>query len=148
LYAHFATRRDLREAYDTVFRETIADLRRLRGSADQPPFSDELASRGLMGAFQQMLARASLDEACSWRDVVTTTLGFFLAPAAAALSPELQPQGRPRRRPGTRLRRPQGGRMSASLTEAILAMDEPEALAIVREQPRRRRLAGGRPRRG
>ena len=32
-----------------------------------------------MGAFEQMLARASLDDRYSWRDVVRTTLGMYLA---------------------------------------------------------------------
>ena len=75
-------RRDLREAFDTILRDLIADLRRLRRSDDDPPFSDELVSHGLLGAFEQMLARAALDDEYSWREVVKTTLGLFLAVTA------------------------------------------------------------------
>ena len=32
-----------------------------------------------MGAFEQMLARATLDDEYSWREVVRTTLGLYLA---------------------------------------------------------------------
>ena len=73
-----AARRDMREAYETIFRELIDDLARLRGSDREPPISDELISHGLMGAFQQMLARAALDDEYSWRDVTRHTLGLFL----------------------------------------------------------------------
>ncbi len=77
-----AARRDLLEAYETIFRDLLTDLRRLRGADDRPPFSDELISHGLFGAFEQMLARAALDDEYSWREVVRTTLGIFLAVAA------------------------------------------------------------------
>ncbi len=71
-------RRDMREAYERIFRELIDDLARLRTSDREPPISDELISHGLMGAFQQMLARAALDDEYSWRDVTRHTLGLFL----------------------------------------------------------------------
>jgi AcrR family transcriptional regulator len=74
-----AARRDLREAYETIFREHIDELGRLRRSPESPPFADELVSHGLMGAFEQMLARATLDDEYSWREVVRTTLGLYLA---------------------------------------------------------------------
>jgi AcrR family transcriptional regulator len=73
-----AARRDMREAYERIFRELIEDLRRLRRSDLEPPISDELISHGIMGAFQQMLARAALDDVYSWRDVTRHTLGLFL----------------------------------------------------------------------
>ena len=44
-----------------------------------------------MGAFEQMLARASLDDEYSWREVARTTLGMYLAVLALY-------RGRPRRR--------------------------------------------------
>jgi hypothetical protein len=72
-------RRDLLEAYEIIFREHIAELGRLRASADTPPFPDELISHGIMGAFEQMLARASLDDTYSWRDIVRATLGIYLS---------------------------------------------------------------------
>lgn len=72
-------RRDLREAYETIFREHIDELGRMRRSPQDPPFADELVSHGLMGAFEQMLARATLDDEYSWREVVRTTLGLYLA---------------------------------------------------------------------
>lgn len=72
-------RRDLREAYETIFREHIIELGRMRRSPQDPPFADELVSHGLMGAFEQMLARAALDDEYSWREVVRTTLGLYLA---------------------------------------------------------------------
>jgi AcrR family transcriptional regulator len=72
-------RRDLREAYETIFREHIDELGRMRRSPQEPPFADELVSHGLMGAFEQMLARATLDDEYSWREVVRTTLGLYLA---------------------------------------------------------------------
>ncbi len=71
-------RRDLREAYERIFRELIDDLSRFRTSEREPPISDELISHGLMGAFQQMLARAALDDEYSWREVTRHTLGLFL----------------------------------------------------------------------
>lgn len=71
-------RRDMREAYERIFRELIDDLARFRTSDREPPISDELISHGLMGAFQQMLARASLDDEYSWREVTRHTLGLFL----------------------------------------------------------------------
>jgi AcrR family transcriptional regulator len=71
-------RLDMREAYERIFRELIDDLRRLRRSPQEPPISDELISHGLMGAFQQMLARAALDDEYSWREVTRHTLGLFL----------------------------------------------------------------------
>ena len=71
-------RRDMREAYERIFRELIDDLARYRTSEREPPISDELISHGLMGAFQQMLARASLDDEYSWREVTRHTLGLFL----------------------------------------------------------------------
>jgi AcrR family transcriptional regulator len=71
-------RRDMREAYERIFRELIDDLKRLRKSEHEPPISDELISHGLMGAFQQMLARAALDDEYSWREVTRETLGLFL----------------------------------------------------------------------
>ena len=80
-------RRDMREAYERIFRELIDDLARLRTSDREPPISDELISHGLMGAFQQMLARAALDDEYSWREVTRHTLGLFL----------LAPRGLPRR---------------------------------------------------
>jgi AcrR family transcriptional regulator len=72
-------REDLREAYRIIFAEHIDELARLRVSPDQPPFPDELVSHGIMGAFEQMLARASLDDEYSWREVARTTLGIYLA---------------------------------------------------------------------
>ena len=72
-------RRDLREAYETIFRDHIEELRTMRTSPMMPPLPDELVSHGVMGAFEQMLARAALDDAYSWRDVVRTTLGIYLA---------------------------------------------------------------------
>jgi AcrR family transcriptional regulator len=78
-----SARRDLREAYEIIFRDLIADLGRLRASEHRPPLSDELISHGLMGAFQQMLARAALDDEYSWREVARHTLGLFLLVLAA-----------------------------------------------------------------
>ncbi|HTX68218.1 MAG TPA: TetR family transcriptional regulator [Thermoleophilia bacterium] len=73
-----SARRDLREAYEMIFRDLIDDLLRLRTSVSEPPISDELISHGMMGAFQQMLARAALDDEYSWREVTRHTLGLFL----------------------------------------------------------------------
>jgi AcrR family transcriptional regulator len=73
-----AARQDMREAYERIFRELIDDLSRLRASDREPPLSDELISHGMMGAFQQMLARAALDDEYSWREVTRHTLGLFL----------------------------------------------------------------------
>ena len=73
-----AARRDMREAYERIFRELFDDLARLRRCAAGPPISDELISHGMMGAFQQMLARAALDDEYSWREVTRHTLGLFL----------------------------------------------------------------------
>jgi AcrR family transcriptional regulator len=71
-------RSDLAEAYEIIFRGPVADLAQLRTSQSDPPFSDELISQGLMGAFQQMLARAALDDRYSRQDVARHTLGLFL----------------------------------------------------------------------
>ena len=68
-------RRDLREAYETIFRDTVADFRGMRRCPGDPPFSDELIAHAIMGAFEQMLARASLDDEYSWRESSTTPWG-------------------------------------------------------------------------
>jgi AcrR family transcriptional regulator len=72
-------RQDLRDAYRIIFAEHIAELGGLRTSPDDPPFPDELISHGIMGAFEQMLVRASLDDRYSWREIARTTLGLYLA---------------------------------------------------------------------
>jgi AcrR family transcriptional regulator len=72
-------RQDLRDAYRIIFGEHIAELGNLRSSPDEPPFPDELVSHAIMGAFEQMLARASLDDTYSWREIARTTLGMYLA---------------------------------------------------------------------
>ena len=76
-------RADMREAFQTMLGDLIADLGRMRPSPGLPPLSDELLSQGLFGAFQQMLARSALDGQYTWREAVRTTLGLFLAVAAA-----------------------------------------------------------------
>ena len=76
-------KRDLREAYETIVGETIADFARMRRSDDDPPFSDELITHALVGAFEQMYARASLDDEYSFRDVLENSLGLFLLVTAA-----------------------------------------------------------------
>jgi AcrR family transcriptional regulator len=76
-------RRDLREAYETIFGDTVADFRGMRRSEVDPPFSDELIAHAIVGAFEQMLVRASLDDQYSWRDVAHNVLGLFLAVRAA-----------------------------------------------------------------
>ena len=72
-------RRDLLEAYETIFGDHIAELARMRTSPDAPPFPDELVSHAIMGGFEQMLARAALDTTYSWRDIARTTMGIYLA---------------------------------------------------------------------
>ena len=72
-------RQDLLEAYETIFGDHIAELARMRTSADAPPFPDELVSHAIMGGFEQMLARAALDATYSWRDIARTTVGIYLA---------------------------------------------------------------------
>jgi AcrR family transcriptional regulator len=72
-------RRDLREAYAIIADETVSDFRSMRRSQTDPPFSDELVTYAIVGAFEQMLVRASLDDEYSWRDVVHNALGVFLA---------------------------------------------------------------------
>lgn len=76
-------RRDLRQAFATITEQTVQYLRGLRRSADDPPFSDELVTHALVGAFQQMYARAALDDEYSLRDVMRNNLGLFLAVRAA-----------------------------------------------------------------
>ena len=76
-------RRDLREAYETICGYTVADFRGMRRSQTDPPFSDELITHAIVGAFEQMLIRASLDDEYSWRDVAHNALGLFLAVRAA-----------------------------------------------------------------
>ena len=71
-------RRDLREAYETIFGEHVAEL----GEAcarprTEPPFPDELVSHAIMGGFEHMLARAALDATYSWRDIARTTRGHL-----------------------------------------------------------------------
>lgn len=75
-------RRDLLEAYETIVRDAVRDLSRLRASDSEPPFSDELVVHGAMGAYEQMVARASLDDRFTWRDCVWHSLGLFLAVVA------------------------------------------------------------------
>jgi AcrR family transcriptional regulator len=78
-----AARRDLREAYQTITADTVADFRRMRRSVHEPPFSDELITHAIFGAFEQMLARAGLDDEFSWQDCVRNALGLYLAVRAA-----------------------------------------------------------------
>jgi AcrR family transcriptional regulator len=75
-------RRDLREAYGLITEDIISDLRRLRRADDQPPLNDELVTHAIIGSFEQMWARASLDDEFSWREIVRTNLAIFLAIAA------------------------------------------------------------------
>jgi AcrR family transcriptional regulator len=76
-------RRDLREAYQTITADTVADFRRMRRSEQDLPFSDELITHAIFGAFEQMLARAGLDDEFSWRDCVRNALALYLAVRAA-----------------------------------------------------------------
>ena len=71
-------RRDLLEAYETIVRDAVRDLRSLRSSETEPPFDDELIIHGAMGAYEQMVARASLDDQFTFRDCVWHSLGLFL----------------------------------------------------------------------
>jgi AcrR family transcriptional regulator len=72
-------RRDLREAYEIIVGDTVSDFRSMRRSQADPPFSDELVTYAILGAFEQMLVRVSLDDEYSWRDAVHNALGVFLA---------------------------------------------------------------------
>jgi len=72
-------RRDLREAYRVITEDAVADLKSMRRSASDPPFTDELIVHAIFGGFEQMLARAGLDDEYSWRDCVRNGLGLFLA---------------------------------------------------------------------
>lgn len=72
-------RRDLLEAFATITEQTVASLRGARRSADDPVFTDELVAHALVGAFQQMYARAALDDKYSLRDVMRNNLGLLLA---------------------------------------------------------------------
>ena len=76
-------RRDLREAYRVITEDAVADLKSMRRGEDDPPFSDELIVHAIFGGFEQMLARAGLDDEYSWRDCVRNGLGLFLAVRAA-----------------------------------------------------------------
>jgi AcrR family transcriptional regulator len=76
-------RRDLREAYQVITGDAVADLKSMRRSESDPPFSDELIVHAIFGGFEQMLARAGLDDEFSWRDCVRNGLGLFLAVKAA-----------------------------------------------------------------
>lgn len=71
-------RRDLREAYETIVGATVAEFASMRRSKDDPPFSDELVTHALVGAFEQMYARASLDDEYSLRDILRNSLGLVL----------------------------------------------------------------------
>jgi AcrR family transcriptional regulator len=88
MLAHEAAQRDeeakvdLREAYDLITEDIVNDLRHLRRSEADPPFSDELITHAIIGSFEQMWARASLDDEYSFRDIVRTNLGVFLAISA------------------------------------------------------------------
>ncbi len=55
----------------------------MRRSGNEPPFSDELVTHALVGAFEHMYARASLDDEYSFRDVLKNSLGLFLLVTAA-----------------------------------------------------------------
>ena len=71
-------RRDLREAYRVITEDAVADLKSMRRGEDDPPFSDELITHAIFGGFEQMLARAGLDDEYSWKDCVRNGLGLFL----------------------------------------------------------------------
>ena len=88
MLAHEAAQRDeeakvdLREADQLITEDIVNDLRHLRRSDADPPFSDELITHAIIGSFEQMWARASLDDEYSFRDIVRTNLGVFLAISA------------------------------------------------------------------
>lgn len=71
-------KRDLREAYETIVDATVAEFASMRRSQDDPLFSDELITHALVGAFEQMYARASLDDEYSLRDILRNALGLVL----------------------------------------------------------------------
>ena len=66
-----------------ITEDAVADLKSMRRGEDDPPFSDELIVHAIFGGFEQMLARAGLDDEYSWRDCVHNGLGLFLAVRAA-----------------------------------------------------------------
>ena len=73
------TTRELRSAHEHMLEGPEADLERLRRGPETPPFSDELMSYALFGAFQTMRMRASWDESFSWSEVMRTNLALYLA---------------------------------------------------------------------
>jgi len=71
-------KRDLLEAYETIVGETVAEFASMRRGKGDPPFSDELITHALVGAFEQMYTRASLDDEYSLRDILQNALGLVL----------------------------------------------------------------------
>ena len=71
-------KRDLLEAYETIVGDTVSEFASMRRSGSDPPFSDELITHALVGAFEQMYTRASLDDEYSLRDILQNSLGLVL----------------------------------------------------------------------
>ena len=64
----------------------VADLRSMRRGEDDPPFSDELITHAIFGGFEQMLARAGLDDEYSWRDCRAQRLWASSSPSGRCIA--------------------------------------------------------------
>ena len=77
------TRAAVQDALRIITRGPTRDFSALRRSPDGPPVSDELMAYSMFGATEEIVMRASWDDAYSWRDIMTAHLFTYLAVEAA-----------------------------------------------------------------
>jgi AcrR family transcriptional regulator len=77
------TRAAVQEALRLITSGPISDFRSLRRGADVPPVSDELMAYSMFGATEEIVMRASWDDAYSWRDIMIAHLFTYLSVEAA-----------------------------------------------------------------
>jgi AcrR family transcriptional regulator len=77
------TRAAVQEALRLITNGPTRDFASLRRGSADPPVSDELMAYSMFGATEEIVTRASWDDAYSWRDIMTAHLFTYLAVEAA-----------------------------------------------------------------
>jgi len=77
------TRAAVQDALRLITNGPTSDFAALRRGPDDPPVSDELMAYSMFGATEEIVMRASWDDAYSWRDIMTAHLFTYLSVEAA-----------------------------------------------------------------
>ena len=77
------TRAAVQEALRLITNGPTRDFASLRRDSADPPVSDELMAYSMFGATEEIVMRASWDDAYSWRDIMIAHLFTYLAVEAA-----------------------------------------------------------------